>query len=103
VPGAGKAGLARHICGRERKKEKEILTLVASSSVSKVYFGRNVMPNPKRRHSKTRGRKRRTHDSLKPAGLSACANCQRLRMSHRVCPYCGYYDGRFVEGIVKTD
>src|SRR5947207_2783681 len=30
------------------------------------------MPNPKRRHSKTRTAKRRTHDALKPAGLSEC-------------------------------
>ena len=33
------------------------------------------MPNPKRRHSKARGRKRRTHDSLTPVALADCPQC----------------------------
>ena len=33
------------------------------------------MPNPKRRHSKTRTAKRRTHDALKPTGLAECPHC----------------------------
>jgi ribosomal protein L32 len=37
------------------------------------------MPNPKRRHSKTRGRKRRTQ-----------------KLPHRACPNCGYYNGRSI-------
>ncbi|MCI0416279.1 50S ribosomal protein L32 [bacterium] len=52
------------------------------------------MPNPKRRHSKSRGRKRRTHDTLTPARLSECPNCHELRMAHRICPHCGYFAGR---------
>ena len=33
------------------------------------------MPNPKRRHSKTRGRKRRTHDALTPVTPGLCPQC----------------------------
>ncbi len=54
------------------------------------------MPNPKRRHSKSRTRMRRAHDALKPVQLAKCSNCQSLRMPHRVCPYCGYYGTRQV-------
>ncbi|MFN0119175.1 MAG: 50S ribosomal protein L32 [Blastocatellia bacterium] len=61
------------------------------------------MPNPKRRHSKSRSRMRRAHDALKPAQLTACSNCQNLRLPHRVCPHCGYYKDRFIQGVVKTD
>ncbi len=54
------------------------------------------MPNPKRRHSKSRSRKRRTHDALKPVSLSACPNCGSMRRPHHVCASCGYYGGRIV-------
>ena len=36
---------------------------------------RETMPNPKRRHSKTRTAKRRTHDALEAVGLSECPHC----------------------------
>ncbi|MFZ4627970.1 MAG: 50S ribosomal protein L32 [Blastocatellia bacterium] len=54
------------------------------------------MPNPKRRHSKSRSRKRRTHDALNRTGLSGCPNCGSMRLPHRVCPSCGFYAGRVV-------
>ncbi|HKX30989.1 MAG TPA: 50S ribosomal protein L32 [Blastocatellia bacterium] len=54
------------------------------------------MPNPKRRHSKSRSRKRRTHDALKPTGLSSCPNCGYTKLPHRVCAECGFYGGRVV-------
>lgn len=54
------------------------------------------MPNPKRRHSKARTRKRRAHDALRAPQTSLCPNCQEPRMSHRVCPKCGHYKGREV-------
>ncbi|MDI6767342.1 MAG: 50S ribosomal protein L32 [Bacteroidota bacterium] len=54
------------------------------------------MPNPKRRHSKTRGAKRRTHyKALKPS-LAECPNCHEHKLLHRACPNCGYYNGRSV-------
>jgi large subunit ribosomal protein L32 len=54
------------------------------------------MPNPKRRHSKSRSRKRRAHDALHRVTATACPNCQQPKLPHRVCPKCGYYGGRQV-------
>ena len=52
------------------------------------------MPNPKRRHSKTRTAKRRTHDALTAPAVSLCPQCQEPKAPHRVCPHCGYYRAR---------
>ena len=52
------------------------------------------MPNPKRRHSNARTRKRRTHDVMKARAMMACQHCGGPVASHRVCPKCGYYKGR---------
>ena len=54
------------------------------------------MPNPKRRHSKARGRKRRTGDALSIPALARCPQCQETRVPHRVCANCGFYNGREV-------
>ena len=52
------------------------------------------MPNPKRRHSNTRTRKRRTHDKMSLGGQSVCPQCQKSKTPHCVCPHCGYYKGK---------
>jgi large subunit ribosomal protein L32 len=54
------------------------------------------MPNPKRRHSKARTSKRRSHDALTPIGLSECPNCHERKLPHRACPKCGTYKGHEV-------
>ena len=54
------------------------------------------MPNPKRRHSKSRSRKRRTHDALDRVQLATCPNCGNKKLPHRVCSRCGFYGGRMV-------
>jgi len=54
------------------------------------------MPNPKRRHSKSRRGKRRSHDFLTSRNLSTCTNCGSPVLPHRVCASCGYYKGRQV-------
>ncbi|MBU0549661.1 MAG: 50S ribosomal protein L32 [Candidatus Omnitrophica bacterium] len=54
------------------------------------------MPLPKRRHSKTRGRKRRTHWKLKSPVFVACSQCKQLKLPHHVCSFCGYYNGKQV-------
>ena len=51
------------------------------------------MPNPKRRHSKARRDRRRTHDALKPPSMSVCAHCGVPVLPHRACAQCGYYKG----------
>ncbi len=57
------------------------------------------MPNPKRRHSKTRGRKRRTHDTLTAFTAGNCPQCSEPKAPHRVCAYCGYYKQRQVRPV----
>jgi large subunit ribosomal protein L32 len=57
------------------------------------------MAVPKRKSSKARRDKRRTHWKLKSPALSRCPHCHQLKPSHSVCPNCGYYGGREVVKI----
>ena len=60
------------------------------------------MPNPKRKHSKSRGRKRRTHKKISFPSLASCSHCRRLKPTHIVCPFCGYYkDKEVIEIKIK--
>ena len=52
------------------------------------------MALPKRRHSKTRGRKRRTHWKIKKMNLAVCPQCKEPKIAHKVCKICGFYNGR---------
>ncbi|MFA4888448.1 MAG: 50S ribosomal protein L32 [Candidatus Omnitrophota bacterium] len=54
------------------------------------------MPLPKKRHSKARGRKRRTHWKLTAGNLMPCPQCKQPKLTHRACLICGYYQGRQV-------
>ncbi|MBD3335588.1 MAG: 50S ribosomal protein L32 [Candidatus Eisenbacteria bacterium] len=51
------------------------------------------MALPKRRHSRTRQRKRRTHWKLGRPTTAACAKCGQPKRPHRICPHCGHYRG----------
>lgn len=52
------------------------------------------MAHPKRRISKTRARKRRTHVKLTAPNVVACSNCSAPTLYHRVCSECGHYKGK---------
>ena len=52
------------------------------------------MALPKRRQSKARSRKRRTHYKSAIVTFANCPQCSSTKMPHRVCPNCGYYRGR---------
>ena len=52
------------------------------------------MAHPKRRQSKTRKAKRRTHDKAVAPTLAICLNCGACHIYHPVCPKCGYYRGK---------
>jgi large subunit ribosomal protein L32 len=54
------------------------------------------MPLPKRRHSRTRGKKRRTHYKLTGPATSVCPQCREAKLPHHLCAHCGYYRGREV-------
>ncbi|HVA98747.1 MAG TPA: 50S ribosomal protein L32 [Bacteroidia bacterium] len=52
------------------------------------------MPHPKRKISKSRRDKRRTHDKAVASTISTCSNCGAPVLYHRVCGECGYYRGK---------
>jgi large subunit ribosomal protein L32 len=51
------------------------------------------MAVPKRKTSKERKRKRRSHHALTAPNVVTCPECGEPRMSHRACPSCGFYNG----------
>lgn len=61
------------------------------------------MPNPKRRHSKSRTRMRRAHDALQVPQTVACKTCGEPVMPHRACPACGHYKGRLVKDMEEEE
>ncbi|HVK40414.1 MAG TPA: 50S ribosomal protein L32 [Candidatus Kapabacteria bacterium] len=54
------------------------------------------MPNPKRKMSKSRRDKRRTHYKATAATFGKCPNCAEAKQPHMACPNCGYYNGRVI-------
>lgn len=58
------------------------------------------MANPKRRWSKARTGKRRSQWKLALPGMSACPQCHEMKLPHRVCKLCGYYNGK---EIIKVE
>ncbi|MDB0007370.1 50S ribosomal protein L32, partial [Flavobacteriales bacterium] len=52
------------------------------------------MAHPKRKISKTRRDKRRTHDKATAHNVSKCSNCGAPILHHRVCGECGFYRGK---------
>ncbi|MBE6903592.1 MAG: 50S ribosomal protein L32 [Ruminococcaceae bacterium] len=55
------------------------------------------MAVPKRKVSKARRDKRRSNVwKLDAPNLVKCSHCSELIMPHKVCPACGYYDGKEV-------
>lgn len=57
------------------------------------------MAHPKRKHSTQRSRKRRTHYKTTIASLADCPECKKPILSHRVCPFCGFYKGKQIVEI----
>lgn len=55
------------------------------------------MAVPKRRKTSSRRDMRRSqHDKVSRPNISPCPNCSAPMVPHRVCPSCGFYDGREV-------
>lgn len=60
------------------------------------------MAVPKKRKSPSRRDMRRAHHDKRTApNLSACPNCGELKLSHAVCPACGFYKGREVVQVAQ--
>ena len=59
------------------------------------------MALPKRKHSKARRDKSRTHWKLAAPSLTKCPQCAQPVIPHRVCAKCGFYRGRQVLVIAE--
>lgn len=49
------------------------------------------MAVPKRKTSKARRDKRRTHYKLNVPGMSVCPQCGEIKLPHHACKNCGTY------------
>jgi large subunit ribosomal protein L32 len=52
------------------------------------------MAVPKRKTSRSRKGKRRSHNALQKPNLSICPQCTEPKLPHRICPQCGTYRGK---------
>ena len=58
------------------------------------------MATPKGKVSKARRNSRRANWKLSLPGIVKCPKCGKMKLSHRVCKACGYYDG---QEIIKVE
>ncbi len=52
------------------------------------------MPVPKRKTSKSKRDKRRTHQKTGAPSISTCPQCGEAKLPHHACSDCGDYKGR---------
>ena len=61
------------------------------------------MATPKGKISKARKHSRcSAHWKLSMPGIASCPRCGKMKLSHRVCKHCGYYDGQQVVTMDET-
>jgi len=60
------------------------------------------MAVPKRRTSKSKVAKRRTHQKITGPQATTCPECGEARLPHHACPSCGSYKGRTVVEIEEV-
>ena len=58
------------------------------------------MAVPKKRHTKSRRDRRRSHLALNKINLSLCPKCKEPVLPHHFCPFCGAYKGREVIDVL---
>ena len=54
------------------------------------------MAVPKRKKSKSKRDKRRTHQKVTVPNVASCPQCGEAKLPHHLCPTCGTYKGRTV-------
>ena len=59
------------------------------------------MALPKRKHSKARRDKSRTHWKLALPTITKCPQCAQPVRPHHACSQCGYYRGRQVIAVAE--
>ncbi|MCB5228542.1 MAG: 50S ribosomal protein L32 [Candidatus Cloacimonetes bacterium] len=57
------------------------------------------MAVPKKKTSKTRRNKRRSHDALALPAVAICGKCGEPKRPHHVCEKCGTYNGKQILAI----
>lgn len=55
------------------------------------------------RHTRAHTGNRRAHHALKALNLIPCDNCKALLRNHRVCDACGFYKGKLVKAVKKSE
>jgi large subunit ribosomal protein L32 len=61
------------------------------------------MPNPKRRHSKSRTRQRRAHDALKTPQYQVDKDSGETKLPHRIDLKTGMYKGRQIIDVKDAE
>lgn len=62
------------------------------------------MGNPARRFSKGRRDRRRAQTwKLGLPGIIECPQCHEMKLAHRVCKSCGFYDGKDVLNVLNVE
>ena len=59
-----------------------------------------IMAVPKRKTTPSKRNMRRSHDFLVGSLYTECSNCGELKLSHHICPACGFYSKK---EIIKKD
>jgi len=54
------------------------------------------MAVPKQRKTRAKRDSRRAQQKLESTDTNTCPQCHEPKLSHRVCPSCGYYNGKEV-------
>ena len=57
------------------------------------------MALPKGKISKARKHSRRANWKLSLPAIGKCPQCGQMKLSHRVCKACGYYDGQEINKV----
>lgn len=58
------------------------------------------MAVPKRKTGRAKTASRRATHNIDAPALSVCPQCHQPKLPHRVCPECGYYNGK---EVIETD
>jgi large subunit ribosomal protein L32 len=62
------------------------------------------MAVPKKKKSKAKTRTRKSNNSkVAVRNVGTCSRCGAPKVSHRVCPHCGYYKNRQVLPVVEYE
>ena len=60
------------------------------------------MAVPKKKVSRSRRGNRRSHDALSFQIIVECPNCGAEKLSHQICPSCGFYNKKKIVSFTKS-